>query len=306
MSKVNRNDPRRSSASESLYSLFEFERQFPNDAACLEWLVARLYPSGIFCPNCEKVTKHHREQKRPSYACQFCGHHEHPLKGTIFEDSATSLKLWFYAIYLMSATRCGISAKQIERETGVTYKTAWRMFNRIRSLLKEETKLKGPTEMDETYWGGKRKGRRGRPGQFDPKKTAIAGIAERNGRVVAKAFLAMDGEALIDMAKKYVLPESTIYTDEFVAYSKLGKSGYQHRRIHHKAGVYVMGDCHTNTIEGFWSLIKRGIGGVYHAVSQKYLQAYLDEYSFRYNHRNDSRSMFEAFLARIVKRPAMA
>ncbi len=124
MSKVNRNAPQRSSASDSLYSLFDFERHFPDDAACLDWLLSRLYPAGINCPTCGEITKHHRETSRPSYACQYCGHHEHPLKGTIFEDSATSLKLWFYAIYLMSATRCGISAKQIEREIGVTYKTA--------------------------------------------------------------------------------------------------------------------------------------------------------------------------------------
>jgi transposase len=112
----------------------EFERQFPDDAACLEFLVEKLYPEGIYCPTCEKVTKHHREKGRPSLACQWCGHHEHPLVGTIFENSATSLRLWFYAMYLMASTRCGISAKQLERELGVTYKTAWRMFHKIRSL----------------------------------------------------------------------------------------------------------------------------------------------------------------------------
>src|SRR5208283_3288924 len=135
MSKVNRNNPVRSDASEGLYSLMEFEREYPDDAACLEALVKKLYPNGIYCPTCKAITKHHREAKRPSYACQNCGHHEHPMKGTIFEDSATSLKLWFYAIYIMSATRCGISAKQLGREIGVTYKTAWRMFNLIRKEL---------------------------------------------------------------------------------------------------------------------------------------------------------------------------
>src|SRR5215207_2025945 len=97
----------------------EFERQFPNDAASVEFRVEKLYPEGIYCATCEDRTKDHREKNRPSYACQWCGHHEHPLVGTIFENSATSLQLWFYAMYLMASTRCGISAKQLERELGV-------------------------------------------------------------------------------------------------------------------------------------------------------------------------------------------
>lgn len=159
MSKVNRNAPKRSTASESLYSIFEFDQEFPDDAACLEYLVAKLYPEGIYCPTCKKVTKHHREAKRPSYACQFCGHHEHPLKGTIFEGSATSLRLWFYALYMMASTRCGVSAKQLERELGVTYKTAHRMFKKIRSLLPQDDDdtFDGTVEMDEAYIGGKAK-----------------------------------------------------------------------------------------------------------------------------------------------------
>src|SRR6266581_4866371 len=135
MSKVNRNDPKRGSASESRYSLMEFMKEFPDDAACLDYLMGRFYPEGIFCAKCNKVTKHHKDADRPSWQCQFCGTREHPMVGTIFEGSATSLHLWFYAMYLMASTRCGISAKQLERELGVTYKTAWRMFKMIRSLM---------------------------------------------------------------------------------------------------------------------------------------------------------------------------
>jgi len=157
MSKSNRNNPIRSESSDGTFSMMEFNEQFPDDAACLEWLKNRLYPNGIHCPKCGRVTKHHRDAKRPSYACQDCGRHEHPMRGTIFEDSATSLKLWFHAIFLMASTRCGISAKQIEREIGVTYKTAWRMFNRIRSLLDESDgpKFGGEVEADESFYGGK-------------------------------------------------------------------------------------------------------------------------------------------------------
>jgi transposase-like protein len=226
-----------------------------------------------------------------------------PMAGTIFEKSSTSLRLWFYAMYLMASTRCGISAKQIQRETGVTYKTAWRMFRQIRTLLSEEITLEGSSvEMDETYFGGKRKGYRGRPGAGDKKKSPIVGIAERRGgkgRVIAKATKSVNAETLTGMVKEYVLPESTVFTDDFSGYDRLKGHGFTHHRINHSAKVWVMGDIHTNTIEGFWSLVKRGIGGVYHQVSQKYLQSYLDEYTFRYNRRDQGNLIFTSILERV-------
>src|SRR5438093_7225089 len=127
MSKVDRNTPKRSKASEALCTRFEWDALFPDDAACLDYLIRRLYPDGIFCPKCAKVTKHHRVKSRPAYSCQFCGHYEYPMRGTIFEGSSTSLKLWFYGMFLMASTRCGISAKQLERELGVSYPTEHRM-----------------------------------------------------------------------------------------------------------------------------------------------------------------------------------
>ena len=168
------------------FTLKDFQKQFPDDATCLEWLRNYLYPDGIYCEKCEAVTKHHRVVSRPSYSCDHCGHHVHPTAGTIFHKSPTPLTTWFYAIYLMAQTRCGISAKQIQRETGVTYKTAWRMFKQIRSMLDDE---KAPplggrgkrVEMDETYMGGKRKGGTGRPMAGDKVKTAVVGIVERQG-----------------------------------------------------------------------------------------------------------------------------
>jgi len=146
------------------YTFKDFERNFPTDEACLDWLREYLYPEGIYCKVCAAVTKHHRVKSRPSYSCDRCGHHEHPMAGTIFQDSRTSLRTWFHAVFIMAATRCGVSAKQLERETGVTYKTAWRMFKQIRSLLEEDETVTGPVEADETYYGGRRKGTpRGRP-----------------------------------------------------------------------------------------------------------------------------------------------
>jgi transposase len=236
------------------------------------------------------------------------------MAGTIFEHSSTSLRLWYYAMYLMASTRCGISAKQIQRETGVTYKTAWRMFRQIRSLLSETgMQLEGSAaavEMDETYYGGRAKGRRGRPMRGDKQKSPVVGIVERStskrtGRVVALATSDVGAKNLVGIAHEYILPSSTVFTDEFTSYDSLGARFRSHKRIKHSAGVYVVGDVHTNTIDGFWSLIKRGIAGVYHQVSQKYLQSYLDEYSFRYNRRDCGNLIFNEILKQVSLRAVL-
>jgi transposase-like protein len=297
------------------FPLKAFQKQFPDDAACLEWLKNRLYPDGIFCKNCEQITKHYRAASRPSYCCEHCGNHVHPTADTIFHKSPTPLTTWFYAIYLMSATRCGISAKQIERETGVTYKTAWRMFKQIRSMLDDEKAAplggKGGlgVEMDEAYFGGRRKGKVGRPmcGDFANKKTAVVGIVERKGRVRAVVAADAKGSTLLGLVKEHVLPKSTVFTDDFPSYDLMDRhiNEYNHRRINHSEKIYVMGDVHTNTIEGFWSLVKTGIRGVYHSVGRHYLQTYLNEYSFRYNRRFDEQPMFWSFLQQVEKRDAV-
>ena len=288
------------------FPLKAFQTQFPNDAACLEWLKNYLYPDGIFCKNCEEITKHYRVVSRPSYCCEHCGNHVHPTAGTIFHKSPTPLTTWFYAMYLMSATRCGISAKQIERETGVTYKTAWRMFKQIRSMLGDEKS--GPiggfnrkVEMDETYYGSRSEGKRGR----GTDKTPVVGMVQRKGQV--RAFVAADVKAdtLRGLIKEHVLPKSTVFTDDFRSYNGLDARGYTHHRINHSEKVYVVGEVHTNTIEGFWSLVKRGISGVYHSVGRHYLQTYFDEYSFRYNRRFDEQPMFWSFLQQVEKRDAV-
>jgi transposase len=280
------------------YTISQFNQDFTNDDACLEWLKNHLYPNGIFCLKCNRITKHHKVASRHSYSCDYCGHHVHPTAGTIFEKSTTPLKLWFHAIFLMSSTRCGISAKQIERETGVTYKTAWRMFKEIRTLLCEDmTAFTGEVEVDETYIGGKRGGKRGRGAEG---KTPVVGAVQRKGKVVAKAVPHVKRSILVPFMAKQVDRNATLYTDEFPAYDHMTRLGYKHLRIEHGAKVYATGSIHTNSIEGFWSLVKRGISGVYHAVSPKYLQSYLDEYSFRYNHRKDEKAMFKSVLHQIT------
>ncbi len=212
----------------------------------------------------------------------------------------------------MGSTRCGISAKQIQRETGVTYKTAWRMFRQIRSLMSDGgLQLEGPTvEVDETYYGGMRKYGTGRPMRGDRKKTPIVAIVQRHGRVVAKAIKGVRGCTLLGAIRKHVVPGRVIYTDELNGYdgisaieTKKGEpAGYIHYRIRHSDRVYVRGHIHTNSVEGFWSLVKRGIGGVNHSVGQKYLQSYLDEYTFRYNRRHMGNQQFRAILERVSEK----
>lgn len=279
------------------YTIEDFNQDFPDDDACLEWLKNYLYPDGIFCRQCSMVTTHHRVSKRPCYACDRCGSHVYPMVGTIFEKSVTPLKLWFYAIFLISSTRCGISTKQLQRELGVTYKTAWRMFHAIRSLLQEDIKpMSGEVEIDETYIGGKAHGKRGRGAE---NKTTVFGIAQRKAGVTATITTDLKGSTIYPVIKERVLADSMIYTDELATYNRLKRQGYKHERVHHAAEIWAAGNAHTNTIEGFWSVLRRGIDGVYHAVSQKHLQSYINEYSFRYNHRQDERPMFKTVLEKI-------
>src|SRR5208282_2935834 len=179
------------------YTIEDFSRQFPDDATCLEHLKEQRYPGGVtYCETCQQDRKHYRINGRPVYSCDHCGTQLSPMAGTIFEKTSTSLRLWFYAMYLMASTRCGISAKQIQRETGVTYKTAWRMFKQIRSLLSEgDMQLEGEAvEMDESYFGAKRKRgtKKGRPSPSDPSKTCVVGVVERKGKGRVFATVATD------------------------------------------------------------------------------------------------------------------
>lgn len=278
------------------YTIKDFQRDFPDDEACLEWLKNYRWPNGIFCKNCGKITSHHLMKTRKSFSCQECGNHVHPTAGTIFHKSRTPLTTWFYTIYLMAQTRGGISAKQIERETGVTYKTAWRMCKLIRSRLNEDVDpFSGEVEVDDSYFGGRRHGKRGRGAEG---KTPVVGVAQRKGRLKAVVVPDLKHKTVTPIIRGSVERGATVYTDELKSYDRLRWMGYRHSRIFHSAKVYVAGNVHTNTIEGFWSLIKRGISGVYHSVSAKYLQHYVNEYAFRYNHRDDQRPMFQTFLRR--------
>jgi transposase-like protein len=307
---ANRHEPRRAKSSTSDYSVTEFLAEFPDDAACLEHLWrTRHAPDGehAHCPKCGDVKVFKRyatKQQRQSWTCTACGHHLHPTAGTIFHRSSTSLRLWFHAMYLMTSTRCGISAKQLERELGVHYKTAWRMFNRIRNELMSEGELppslRGEVEVDETSWGGKPRRKfktRQESIAFREAKPTVLGMVERGGRVRARVIPTRFGEPLSDAVRANVNPESILYTDDWLSYRPLAREYAGHRVINHSAGSYVEGDIYTNTIEGFFGNLKTGMRGTYKLVSKKWLQSYLDEYAWRYNNRRTGqRSMFHALV----------
>ena len=321
MPPVDRRNPIRAASSESTCNVLEFFREFPDDETCLQFVWrGRFAPDGEHarCERCEaeRVFKRYETaQKRPAWFCQTCGFRIHPLKGTIFERSSTSLQMWFYAMYIMASTRCGVSAKQLERELGVTYKTAWRMFNLIRNQLmaQDETQLVGEVEADETFVGGKpresyrrkvaRMGWNMQTAYWD-RKAVVFGAVERGGRIRAEVVPNSRASVIQPKAREFILPGSMIYTDEYHGYKKLGKTGYRHRRINHQARVYVDGDVHTQTIEGFFGLFKNGIRGVYHSVSAKWLQGYVNEYTWRYNRRESRRSMFHDLIETAVEKAA--
>jgi transposase len=315
MAPVNRKQPKRATSSESSCSIMEFMREFPDDDACLEWLWrSRCAPDGetAYCPHCgvpRRFRRYVTSQQRQSWSCTSCSRKLHPTAGTIFHKSSTSLHLWFYAIWLMTSTRCGVSAKQLERELGVTYKTAWRMFNLIRNRLMEQDyqgPLSGDVEVDETWIGGKlresdrRKARaegKAMIGQYVKHRETVIGMVERKGRIIALHIPGRYGYTIRTTIRDHVDRGSSVYTDDFKGYDGLDQR-YNWRTINHTLRIYARDDVHTQTIEGFFALLKNGIRGVYHNVSAKWLQGYVNEYVWRYNHRDDDRAMFHTLLER--------
>ena len=306
MPPANRNNPVRATSSESDYSVTEFLAEFPDDAACLEHLWrSRFSPDGEHaeCPKCERERVFRRyatKQGRQSWTCTGCGHHVHPTAGTIFAKSSTSLRLWFHAIYLMTSTRCGISAKQLERELGTSYRTAWRMMNKIRTELMADDgeALAGDVEVDETAWGGKprHKMTREEGAAWRENKATVLGMVERGGKLRYRVIASRRGPALSREMRANIDPMSIIFTDDWQAYKPLRGEFLDHRVINHSAGSYVVGDTHTNTIEGAFGNFKVGAKGCYRKISEKWLQSYLDEYAWRYNQRYRHRAMFHTLL----------
>jgi transposase len=311
-----RDNPKRQKSSESDLSLMEFLERYPDDSACLDRLWREGFaPDGHHaqCPKCKRERKFHRTKTRASYTCDSCGLHVHPMKGTIFEGSPVSLKLWFYVMYVMASTRCGISAKQIEREIGVTYKTAHRMMKKVRTELmtdEDAEPLTGDVEVDETSWGGKPRGAKPRFGLNRPKpkvptKTTVLGMVERGGRLRFRVIETRHGAPLSRAVLANVNPDSILFTDDWASYKPLQRQFIDHKVINHSAGSYVTGSTHTNTIEGAFGNMKTGMRGSYKKVSPRYLQSYLDEYSWRHNAQRDRAALGPLF-EQLVQRAAVS
>ena len=263
------------------YTSKDFKTEYPDDKACLISVLENHY--GNTCPKCGVIgVKFHPITGRKAFVCSVCDKHIYPLADTIFRKSETSLWNWFYAIYLFSVSKNGVSAKELERHLGVTYKTAWRMCKQIRLLMEQDGEiLTGEVEVDETYAPSRKHPRAiGRS-----KKQIIFGAVERNGRINASHVKSAGVRVLMPIIEGNVEAKATIYSDEARVYKTLNKRGYSHTTVNHSKLEYVRGTAHTNTIEGFWSQLKRSIDGTYHAVSPKYLQSYINQFVFQYNFR---------------------
>lgn len=293
------------------YTFKQFQAQYPDDDACLQAILERRYPVKDACPNCGIVGKLTRIEGRRAFACKgstINGEHScchiYPCAGTVFEKSSTQLTLWFHAMYLMTATRNGVSAKELQRQLGVTYKCAWRIGHQLRELMaaRDEANNPGPlsghVEMDETYVGGKIKNRKGK--KLD-NKTVVFGMVQRGGPVKGVVVENAQSPSLIPQVQKHVAPGTLVNSDGWRAYKALPKLGYKHESLNHKIEEYVRGIHHTNSIEGFWSHLKRGISSTHVSVSPQHMQRYVNEFAFRYNNRHEPADMFRRMLAQVSK-----
>lgn len=272
----------------------QWEAMFPTEEACERYLTRNRWPSGVSCPRCGN-TEVYTLASGIHWQCQACneqGYRFSVIAGTIFENTNKDLRDWFRVIHLMLTSKKGMSALQIQRMMGFgSYKTAWYMCHRVRAGLvdKEFCKLMGIVEVDETFIGGDDKNRHHNKKVGHKNyggKTPIIGAIERKGKVVVRVLNRVSQSALETFVRQTVQTDvSLLATDEHRGYATLANKGYAHQSTNHSKRKYVVGAVHTNTIEGFWSMVKRGIMGSYHKVSKKYLPLYVAEFQFRYNNR---------------------
>lgn len=294
------------------YTINQFRKEYPNDDVCLDMIFKLRYAKMPCCPQCHQETSFKRIHGRRCYQCsdKDCQYQLYPTAGTVFEKTRTSLTDWFYVIYLMGSTRNGVSAKEIQRQLGVTYKCAWRMGHQIRTLMANgglSAMLSGIIEADEVYIGGKStfKHKKQRDamnanGTGAINKTPVFTLLERNGNIINTVLDKAEGSTLKPIIAKFVEKDSMLITDGFGGYHGL-KSSYNHEIVNHDKDEYVKaGKIHTNTIEGYFSHLKRMIWGTHIHVSKKHLLKYANEHSFRYVHRNEGQTMFRTILAQVV------
>ena len=283
-------------------TLKQFQAKFKTDDVCLDHLFKTRYGAEIICPKCGQVDTFHRLANMPAYTCN-CGHHIHPMAGTPFQSTRTPLTTWFMVMYLFTSSRNGISAKEVQRLTGVTYKTAWRMCNHIRQYMgwvDGDTPIGGSgpdapiVEADQMFFGGHDK-----MGHDD--KATVFGAVERQGKVITRIAQTRGQFAASENMAETVQAGSHIMTDTDMVFRNLEKHGYKHEMVNHKAKEYVRGNVHTNSIESFWAHVQRSIKGTHIWVSKKHLQTYLREFEYRHNLRHSPQLMMDVLMRSFPK-----
>lgn len=284
------------------FSVREFFQRFPDEDACLAHIMQVRFGGNRFeCGACGKETSHHKLAARRTFVCANCGHHVNPTAGTILHDTRTPLVSWFYAMYLFCTTRHGVSGKELQRQLGVTYKTAYRIGQQIRELTMKaqsfDAMLSGHVELDEAYVGGRRSG--GKRGRGAPGKTIVMGLASRDGNMKAVVIPNVKKDTLRGVVLDNVEPGSTVSTDELVSYGLLSGDGFLHGVVSHGQKEYAHYDYrsgetfHVNTVEGFWRLFKASIRSTHVQISGKHMQRYLSEFTFRASNRERVNGMFD-------------
>jgi len=283
---------------EQVMNLVSLVERFHDEEACRKYMEELRWPDGAKCPRCGS-DKLSRIKKRPQFDCDSCRYQFSVTAGTIFHDTHLPLWKWFLAVYLIVESKKGVSANQLKRTLGVSYKTAWYLSHRIRAALKEVDAqlLKGIVEVDETFVGGEVEGKgRGYKGN----KTVVVGAMQRGGNICLQVVRGTDRETLQGFIQENTAGDTeAIYTDEWPAYRGIADQDTKHEAVKHRDKEWSRGDIHTNSIENVWSLLKRNIVGSYHRVSAKHLDAYLDELEFRFNNRENP-YMFRDALCKLL------
>ena len=276
-------------------SILELINAFPNEQTCIDHLEALRWNGDVISPF-DSTSKVYN-CKDNKYKCKNTGKYFNVKTNTIFDNTKLPLQKWFLAIWIVTSHKKGISSLQLGRDLDITQKSAWFMLQRIRNCfgIDNDSQLDNEVEVDETYVGGKNKNRhankkvKGSQGRSAKDKTPVVGMVERGGKVTARKVENVQSKTLTAEIIRNVKESATVYSDEWLGYKGISRI-YDHSIVKHNQGQYVNGRIHTNTIEGFWSLLKRGIFGIYHFTSKKHLQMYVDEFVFRYNTRDNNES----------------